>query len=306
MRKILLILLLFPVFAFAGTVTRYQSYTTNSQVTSDNLNGNFNNIINEVNGGLDNDNIDSSKFRFLEKLGALPAYGSEGRVVYNSGNKTLNVDTGSSWSNYYPYNPASVAITGGTVAGTTITGATITGGSISGITDLSVPDGGTGKSSWTQYLIPYADTITSFSQIPIGSLGQVLTSNGAGSAPSFQALTAVSTPVFSFSGTFTNNTTAYVFVAYALFKKISGISTVTINALLSNSVPTHSTYCRIIIDSLTALEINSNSEGAFVIKSGSINVSSLTNNTVYQVSFEIQNDSGTDIAGLRAVTAIGS
>ena len=54
-------------------------------------------------------------------------------------------------------------------------------------TDVAVADGGTGKSSWTQYLIPYADTTTSFSQIAIGSSGQVLTSNGAGLAPTFQA-----------------------------------------------------------------------------------------------------------------------
>ncbi len=54
--------------------------------------------------------------------------------------------------------------------------------------DVAVIDGGTGKSSWTQYLIPYADTTTSFSQIAIGSSGQVLTSNGAGSAPTFQTI----------------------------------------------------------------------------------------------------------------------
>ncbi|RKZ25658.1 hypothetical protein DRQ26_05560, partial [bacterium] len=72
---------------------------------------------------------------------------------------------------YKQYNPASVSITGG---------------SISGITDLAVVDGGTGKSSWTQYLIPYADTSTSFSQIAAGTSGQILTSNGDSSAPSFQ------------------------------------------------------------------------------------------------------------------------
>jgi len=55
-----------------------------------------------------------------------------------------------------------------------------------GGTDVAVADGRTGKSSWTQYLIPYTDTTTSFSQIAIGTSGQVLTSNGAGSAPNFQ------------------------------------------------------------------------------------------------------------------------
>jgi len=57
-----------------------------------------------------------------------------------------------------------------------------------GGTDVAIADGGTGKSSWTQYLIPYADTTTSLSQIAIGTDGQVLTSGGAGVAPSFETL----------------------------------------------------------------------------------------------------------------------
>jgi hypothetical protein len=61
-------------------------------------------------------------------------------------------------------------------------------------TDVGVAHGGTGKSSWTQYLIPYADTTTSFSQIPIGTATHVLTSNGAGSAPTFQAASGSSLP----------------------------------------------------------------------------------------------------------------
>jgi hypothetical protein len=74
----------------------------------------------------------------------------------------------------------------GSIATQAANNVSITGGSISGITDLAVADGGTGKSSWTQYLIPYADSTTSFSQVAIGTAGQVLTSNGAGAAPSFQ------------------------------------------------------------------------------------------------------------------------
>jgi microcystin-dependent protein len=70
---------------------------------------------------------------------------------------------------------------------------TINCSSIVPTTEIAVADGGTGKSSWTQYLIPYADTTTSFSQIAIGTSGQVLTSNGAGSAPSFQTLSGIPT-----------------------------------------------------------------------------------------------------------------
>jgi len=58
---------------------------------------------------------------------------------------------------------------------------------VAGGTDVAFADGGTGLSSWTQYLIPYAATTTSIGQIAIGTSGQVLTSNGAGAAPTFQA-----------------------------------------------------------------------------------------------------------------------
>jgi len=76
----------------------------------------------------------------------------------------------------------------GTIATQASNNVSITGGSVTGITDLAVADGGTAKSSWTQYLITYADTTTSFSQIAIGTAGQVLKSNGAGSVASFQTL----------------------------------------------------------------------------------------------------------------------
>jgi len=71
--------------------------------------------------------------------------------------------------------------------GTITTGAARKKFYIEGGTDVAFADGGTGISSWTQYLIPYAATTTSIGQIAIGTSGQVLTSNGAGAAPTFQA-----------------------------------------------------------------------------------------------------------------------
>ncbi len=73
----------------------------------------------------------------------------------------------------------------GSIATQASNNVSITGGSISGITDLAFADGGTGISSWTQYLIPYAATTTSIGQIAIGTAGQMLTSAGAGAAPAF-------------------------------------------------------------------------------------------------------------------------
>lgn len=79
--------------------------------------------------------------------------------------------------------------TGNYAAGDAEAGAALTGDSAtsffsSGTLEFGI--GGTGLSSWTQYLIPYAATTTSIGQIAIGTSGQLLTSNGAGAAPTFQ------------------------------------------------------------------------------------------------------------------------
>lgn len=76
-------------------------------------------------------------------------------------------------------------------------------------TDVGVAHGGTGKSAWTQYLIPYADTTTSFSQIPIGTNGQVLTSNGAGSVASFQDGTINQNIAYDFTNNFSISGSSY-------------------------------------------------------------------------------------------------
>lgn len=53
---------------------------------------------------------------------------------------------------------------------------------------VGVANGGTGLTAFTQYLLFYADTTGSISQIPIGTAGQVLRSFGAGVVPSFSTL----------------------------------------------------------------------------------------------------------------------
>ncbi len=68
-------------------------------------------------------------------------------------------------------------------------------------TDVAVADGGTGRSSWTQYLIPYASTTTALSQIAIGTSGQPLVSAGAGSAPAFSSSLSAITITNASAGT---------------------------------------------------------------------------------------------------------
>lgn len=125
-----------------------------------------------------------------------------GIINWNNGNATLTHSAGLLTSSVPLSLGVSNALTAGSIelghaSDTTITRvsagvAAIEGKNIymAGGTDVAVADGGTGKSSWTQYLLVYADTTTSLAQIPIGTDGQVLTSGGPGVAPAFETIAA--------------------------------------------------------------------------------------------------------------------
>ena len=99
MRKLLILFLILSFNARAGTVTQATVYSTGSTVTAANLNANFGVAINEMNGGLDNENADTSNgFRFSEVKGALPAAGTQGRTIFLTTDNTLYFDTGSVWN----------------------------------------------------------------------------------------------------------------------------------------------------------------------------------------------------------------
>lgn len=102
---------------------------------------------------------------------------------------------------------------------------------------LPFANGGTGLASWTQYLIPYAATSTSIGQIAIGTAGQVLTSNGAGAAPSFQ------TPSAGGGATYAVNAD----------ETVSTYHTIQINAPFSGTQTTESPW---------TISASSNSQGA--------------------------------------------
>lgn len=77
----------------------------------------------------------------------------------------------------------------GSIATQNANNVTISGGSVTGITDITVEDGGTGASSHTAYAVLCGGTTSTGavqSVASVGSSGQVLTSNGAGSLPTFQ------------------------------------------------------------------------------------------------------------------------
>lgn len=97
MIRFLIIFVLFCSPAYADTATRFFKYQPTSTVTNTNLNGNLDNLVNTLNSlNNENANVDGG-FRFIEILSALPAAGNQGRVVFDTGDNTLNFDTGVSF-----------------------------------------------------------------------------------------------------------------------------------------------------------------------------------------------------------------
>lgn len=88
-----------PISVFADTVTAYKTYSVNDTVSAQNLNGNITTILAALNGGLDNNNANTtSGYRFFETKSALPTAGNQGRVVYLTSDNSINFDSGSAWN----------------------------------------------------------------------------------------------------------------------------------------------------------------------------------------------------------------
>jgi len=77
------------------------------------------------------------------------------------------------------------------------TASSLTAGAVTTITGLAPDTQNT--YARTQYLIPYASSTTAFGEIAIGTSAQVLTSNGAGSAPTFQDVSGGTPRVLTFT-----------------------------------------------------------------------------------------------------------
>jgi len=87
------------------------------------------------------------------------------------------------------------AANGGSLTGTwvdlgSVTTVDINGGTINGITDLAVEDGGTGVGTFTDGGVLIGNGIGNLAVTSAGTAAQVLTSNGPGVDPTFQAATA--------------------------------------------------------------------------------------------------------------------
>lgn len=91
----------------------------------------------------------------------------------------------------------------GSIATQAANSVAITGGSVTGITDITVADGGTGASSFTANGVLVGNGSSALQVTATGSSGEVLTSNGSGSAPTFQAMPSGGTVDLTASGAVT-------------------------------------------------------------------------------------------------------
>ena len=171
MKKIILsILFIFTLMTSASgdVVQTFKEYGTFEEVNAINLNGNFNNIRNIVNGALNNVNTKSG-FEFVEIVSSLPIAGNQGRIVYNTTTDTISADNGLAWvtSPTYAGNAAQgeilyfdgtnwvrlgvgtvsqALVSGGTAADVSWGALNLAGGATIVTGDLPMADGGTGAS----------------------------------------------------------------------------------------------------------------------------------------------------------------
>lgn len=97
MRKLLLILFLFiSSNTFADQIAYPTIWGVNDVVTNVKLNNNNNAVSTVVNGNLDNGNMKTG-YSLFQTVSSLPTPGTQGRVDFLTSDNSLNLDNGSSW-----------------------------------------------------------------------------------------------------------------------------------------------------------------------------------------------------------------
>lgn len=195
MKKLILIPFLFlSITANASPIVYGTTYAQNGTVTSTNLNGNFTNVSQVVNGGLDNTNANTtSGYRFYQTVAVLPSAGSQGSVYFLTTDNSLNFDTGGSYiksvatttpsTGYIPYYNSGWAnlVPGAQYLPLVSNGVS----SLPTYQTLTAHAGGTNAdlSASTQGSVAYFPSTGTMGSLSAGTSGQVLTTQGASANP---------------------------------------------------------------------------------------------------------------------------
>lgn len=253
MKKLLLILLFISSNAYASTVTIPTTYAANGTVTSTNLNGNFTALANTVNGGLDNNNVDTtSGYRLPKTVAALPSAGTQGAVYFLTSDNTLNFDNGSTFTKAVAvsgtpttgdityYNGGWSSLVAGTLNLPLVSNGAAT---LPTYKILPMTGGGTNAnlSAVTIGAIPYFSATGTLAGLAAGTSGQVPVSSGAGAPAWANSLSSVSDYGTSASSSTARQGTA-IKIAYGQIA-ISGSSNQALSNLPFSSSTSYSLTC---------------------------------------------------------------
>lgn len=237
-RLVLLFILFIPTVSNASPIIYGTVYAPNGTVTSANLNGNFTNVSQVVNGGLDNTNANTTQgYRFYQTVAVLPSPGNMGAVYFLTSDDTLNFDTGSSFIKTVGVNvnPAQGdVIYYGSSGWTDLTAGTsgqslITGGA-SANPSWGFPSG-LNISSQSQGDIIYYNG-ANWIRLPAGLATQVLVTAGPSANPQWASVPTVFHNYGTSTSSFTNLTdTSFLKISQGTTTSIGSTGTFTITNL---------------------------------------------------------------------------
>lgn len=336
-RILIILLLLFGVCSVADSdlVDTYERYTLTERVTGLSLDRNFDYIRNQLNGGVEPVNIKEG-YNLIEVLGSLPVAGNEGRTVYLTTKNTFNFDNGSGWVEVPTYagtaNWGNIIYFNGTVwarlAPGTVGQVLRTEGSSADVTwgypaDLTIASQAQGDvlyyngSSWVRL---GAGTARQHLQTEGGSANPVwvepsnviFTWSGIEGYASGNSGFYVGTSVQADADSdiigyayFVNDQTTYKTFLYFKFKKTAAVDTVTIYARTWQDGNQTMTL-NVDIGGAAGTVTQTNVTSPAWATAGTVDVSGLTDGTVYDGIVQLKIDSNGENTYCSAVTLIGS
>lgn len=306
---IVALLLLCPLSAHAATVTQPYLWQNGDTVTAAKLNGNWNALGAALNGGLDNTNVNTvGGYHLYEILSALPSAGTQGRTVYNTADNTLNTDTGSTWQTtvtpsgtlatgqlpYYssgwkllaPGTQYYSLVSNGTSSNPSYQQVSLVNG-VTGNLPVTNLNSGTSASSSTFWRGDGTWAIAGISNALFQYSGQVdAQGSGAGEYSGTSLVPTTTTGNYRFLQRPASS--SYATIWTSKFMKIAGISTVTVYTRIWCATAGTTADFKLDIGGVSGTVSGTNGQVNPEWKSFTVDVSSLTNNTAYDVTASLK------------------